>query len=101
MDRRGILHDCVIEDEPVMSYAVTDADDVIGPVVLERVCDCGKSQMSAEDWKIRVENHWDNGCGTRFRWYLGVPCVCPRCGYSYAYTLGDLEKKLFFVSAHS
>jgi hypothetical protein len=101
MDQRGFLHGRGNDDDPVTSYAVTDADDVIGPVVLERVCDCGKSQMSAEDWKIQVENHWNHGCGTRFRWYLGVPCFCPHCGWAYSYTNDDLRKKLFFVSAHS
>jgi hypothetical protein len=87
---------------PATSYAIESQKDegVIGPVLLERVCDGGKPRMTAEEWE-----RWNKespirfrGCGTRFRWYLGVGCVCPRCGTHFVYTVDDLKAKRFFVT---
>ena len=88
---------------PIASYAklIPASEKAAGPTVLERVCDGGKSEMSAEEWaqwEKEFPNRY-NGCGTRFRWYLGTPCFCPNCGRHYIYTQEHLKKKVFFVQS--
>ena len=105
MNRRNFLHGfgvgAAVSALPVTNFAVTRKNDVVGPVMLERVCDREKSKYSAEEWQEIVKLRGFTGCGTRFRWYLGVPCMCPHCGWMYQYTHEDLKKKLYFVNAHS
>ena len=106
MDRRSFLRWFGIGTAaaaiPVTSYAVAKKkrDDAIGPVLLERVCDGGKSKVTAEEWERWNRERPDRfrGCGTRFRWYLGMTCVCPGCGTQFLYTVDDLKAKRFFVS---
>ncbi len=70
--------------------------EAIEPILLEHVCDEGKSRYSPEYIKWREENtsrQW--GCGARFRWYFGVPPICPNCGWQYELTL-DMLKAGFY-----
>lgn len=77
--------------------AATIADNpkekAVGPILLEHVCDGDKSRYTPEEiqemGKDYPGRHW--GCGTRFRWYLGVPPVCPNCGWRYLLSLEDLK----------
>jgi anaerobic selenocysteine-containing dehydrogenase len=107
MDRRNFLQGCglgvVVAAVPAASYAVAKSKDssVVGPILLERVCDHEKSRMSEEEWMYTKAHSNYLGCGTRFRWYLGMSCICPNCGWTYIYTHEDLKNKRFFVRAHS
>lgn len=107
MARRDFLRDVgfgvAVAALPTASYATERAKDgnVIGPFMLERVCDHEKSRMSAEEWQDTIKRTSYLGCGTRFRWYWGTACVCPNCGWTYLYTLKDLKDKVFLVDAQS
>ena len=39
------------------------------------------------------------GCGAKFRWYLGMNCVCPGCGHTYPYTSDELRQKKFWIQS--
>jgi hypothetical protein len=88
---------------PAAAFASTDTTtkNAVGPVLLERVCDGGKSTMSTEDWQ-QLERDCPNrykGCGTKFRWYLGTYVTCPGCGRVFCYTNEMLRVKKFFVNS--
>ena len=88
---------------PAVPFAVSDqTSEVIGPVLLERTCDHNKDSYTPEEIAKMDEslkhNPWRWGCGTRFRWYLGVSCVCPKCGWHYLYTNEMLAQKKFWVN---
>lgn len=87
----------VVASVPVTSETINTKNDVIGPVMLERVCDAGKPRMSQKDRQEYLKYANFRGCGTHFRWYLGSTCVCPECGRTYAYSCDDLHNKLYFV----
>ena len=75
------------------------AKTTIGPVMLERVCDSGRELLTVEEVAERYDgsrSFW--GCGTRFRWYLGMNCMCPGCGTMYVYTKDDMRVKKFWVN---
>ena len=68
----------------------------VPPVLLERLCDAGRSKMEASDiLKYAVElvqqhgeafmlaHPYFPGCGTDFQWYFGSGCHCPECGRQY------------------
>ena len=107
MDRRDILKAVGLSvfagSTPVVSYAIDEEDTAIGPVVLERTCDGGKNNYTAEeiaerDKRLKIyDQRW--GCGTRFRWYLGTVCVCPKCGAQYVYDCEMLKEKRFWVKS--
>lgn len=108
MNRRNFLQSMAIGTLAVGAPAASCAtkttmhSDVIGPILLERVCDHEKSRMSAAEWKEFAAQYPGHlGCGTRFRWYWGLVCICPNCGWTYLYTLNDLKNKVFVVDAHS
>jgi hypothetical protein len=106
MNRRGFLKIFGVGTAslavPATAYAAStiSKNKVIGPVLLERVCDGGRSHMTAEEWQRYNEDFPSHfrGCGTRFRWYLGTKCMCPTCMREYLYTFEQLKKKEFFVS---
>jgi hypothetical protein len=86
---------------PVIATA-EPAKEAVGPILLERICDGGRSEMTAEEikeWEAcmreygrDLSNRWFPGCGTRFQWYLsgGYP-MCPNCGRAYQMTLEMLK----------
>lgn len=68
----------------------------IPPVLLERQCDGGRSEMDASDIvryaaemtqergeAFMLLHPYYPGCGTRFQWYWGMNSVCPMCGRIY------------------
>ena len=71
-------------------------DEAVGPIMYEHVCDGGKSRYTPEEI-AEVESYrprqW--GCGTRFRWYFGVPPHCPKCGWAYDSTLKVLNSGIY------
>jgi hypothetical protein len=71
-------------------------DEAIGPIILEHVCDGGKSHYTPKEvaeFESYGPRQW--GCGTRFRWYFGVPPYCPKCGRAYEMTLAVLESGVY------
>lgn len=75
MDKPFDIHKAInwIRQNQVNSWPVSE--DAVGPVILERTCE--------------FEEY---GCGTKFRWFLGMPPICPKCGKQYTYTIEMLEK---------
>jgi hypothetical protein len=70
---------------------------VIRPVLMQRQCDGGKGDMSAEEWAKRVAARLEHGtpiqgCGTWFQWYWGMNCVCPNCGITWCVVLEDIKR---------
>jgi hypothetical protein len=69
-------------------------DEAIGPIMYEHVCDHGKSGWNPKDLTEYEKEHpgrvW--GCGTRFRWYFGVPPFCPKCGWAYEMTIKAISE---------
>jgi len=83
---------------PTGAVAVDKAvEEAVGPIMFEHVCDGGKSRWNPEDLaeyeKAFPGRKW--GCGTRFRWYFGVPPVCPKCGWLYESRLEDLTSGVY------
>lgn len=86
------------------------AKESVGPILLERTCDGGRSEMTAEDiqrWEADLRDHykgeipaWFPGCGTKFQWYLsgGYP-MCPNCGRAYLMTLEMLKSGKYTVKS--
>jgi anaerobic selenocysteine-containing dehydrogenase len=73
------------------------SDEAVGPMMFEHVCDHGASRYTPEyvnesqkdaPWRYR-------GCGTRFRWWFGVPPICPSCGWHYILTLEDIKTHFY------
>lgn len=80
-------------------YLLEKGRTPIGPVLLERVCDLGKPLLTVEEVAARYQGERANwGCGARFRWYFGMSCICPGCGYTYQYTSEMLHEKKFWVN---
>jgi len=76
--------------------AISESSDPAGPIMYEHVCDAGRSRYTPEEIKWAEENgrtYW--GCGTRFRWYFGVPPYCPKCGWLYEMTIKVLESGIY------
>ena len=86
---------------------MTDPDEVIPPLLLERRCDCGRSDWSAEEilkqcseWaqqygpNFLIQYPYYPGCGARFQWY-GFNCGCSKCGRSYLVLLEDIKSGKF------
>lgn len=75
-----------------------DTTQVVGPIILQRKCDGGKSNVTQEEWARLVAERLAGkpvgfmGCGTIFQWYWGSGCVCPGCGRTLQVVMGDLEK---------
>ena len=71
---------------------------VIGPILLERVCDGGRCDMTAVQWAekcaLRLQGQPAGffGCGTRFQWWWGSGCCCPGCGRTFSVTLEDMKR---------
>ena len=72
-------------------------EEAIKPILLEHVCDCGASRVTAEEIaEARVYYPWAYiGCGTRFQWYWGTNPMCPTCGFVYNVTLDDLKSGFY------
>ena len=73
-------------------------DEAVGPIMLEHVCDRGWNtapQEYREYWEAEERRAGApqilKGCGTRFRWFFGVPPICPNCGWMYELTLEILR----------
>jgi hypothetical protein len=73
-------------------------NQVIGPILLQRQCDGGKSDMTPEQWAEKLARRLLGqpagffGCGTWFQFWLGSSCICPTCGRSFSITLNDIER---------
>ena len=72
-------------------------EELVKPIILEHVCDGGRSRMSEEDVKkAQAEAPWMfRGCGTRFQWHWGHYGCYPNCGYCYCCTLDDLKTGVY------
>lgn len=82
----------------------------VAPVLLERLCDAGRTGMEAGDilkWTAELtQQHGEAfmlahpyfpGCGTRFQWYWGMNCSCPECGTIYSISFTDYKTGKFKV----
>ena len=72
----------------------------VGPVLFERVCDSSRPMLTTAEVADRYNGgpmNW--GCGAKFRWYLGMSCVCPGCGHTYPYTSDELRQKKFWIQS--
>ena len=82
---------------------MTDNDEVIPPLLLERRCDGGREYWTAEEIMIRTAEYCQQygeafvlahpympGCGARFQWY-GFNCNCPRCARAYEVRWEDVK----------
>ena len=75
-----------------------DTNQVIAPILLQRKCDGGQSDMTDEQWAEKVALRLSGqpagffGCGTWFQWYWGSGCVCPTCGRTFMVTLEDQKR---------
>lgn len=73
-------------------------NQVVAPILMQRQCDGGKSEMAPEEWARliaeRLAGHSIGfmGCGTIFQWWWGSGCVCPGCGRTLLVTLDNLNK---------
>ena len=96
---------------PVGAIVIEKSDNkTVGPILLERICDGGRSEMTAEEirkWEADMrEIHggelsmWFPGCGTKFQWYHigGYPC-CPNCGRAYQMTIEMLKSGKYTVKS--
>jgi hypothetical protein len=76
----------------------SNSNQVIAPILMQRQCDGGKSDMTDEQWAEKVALRLQGqpagffGCGVWFQWYWGSGCVCPSCGRTFAVTIGDQER---------
>jgi hypothetical protein len=59
--------------------------EVIPPRLLERECDAMGWDEETQEQTRKV------GCGTRWQWWLGYPCACPKCGFCYQVTQEMLD----------
>lgn len=96
---------------PAAELMANSSEPAIGPILLERVCDGGRSEMAAEDikkWEMDLQElHGDvlkhhphfPGCGTKFQWYFGSYGCCPNCGRAYLMTLEMLKSNKYNVRA--
>lgn len=104
----GILGAVLAPSVPVAAAQMLPPTKAVGPILLERVCDYGKSELSYGDICC-IERDWMEahpgagrklwGCGTRFRWYFGSFCYCPYCGHQYIFTLEMLKSGKYNVPA--
>lgn len=75
-----------------------DSSQVIGPILLQRQCDGGKGDMEPSEWakiiaiKLQGNGPVFFGCGTRFQWWWGSGCYCPKCGVNYPSILEHLKR---------
>jgi hypothetical protein len=82
----------------------------VPPVLLERVCDAGRSSMTAEEIlrqsaevaqqrgeAFMLAHPYFPGCGTRFQWYLGSGSQCPECGLLYVTDINDYKSGKYAV----
>jgi hypothetical protein len=80
----------------------------VPPVLLERLCDAGRSTMDAsEAVKYAAEltqqhgeafmlaHPYYPGCGTIFQWYWGMNCCCPECAHMYLIEMRDMKAGLY------
>jgi hypothetical protein len=69
--------------------------DPVRPIILEHVCDGGKSRYTPEEFIVArtFRSFW--GCGTRFQWHWGVNPYCPKCGWAYLCTVDDLKSSVY------
>ena len=77
-----------------MPATAVEPRDVVGPILLERVCDYNKPSYTTEGVREMEAAHypgWRWGCGTKFQWFFGMMCICPNCGYHYLMTLEMLK----------
>jgi hypothetical protein len=74
------------------------------PILLERVCDAGRSGMTAEEILLysaelnqrygesfMLSHPYAPGCGIRFQWYFGMIAHCPECGRAYETRMEDFK----------
>jgi len=89
--------------------AEKSAREAVGPILLERTCDNGRGEMTAENVaamdRSLIEEYgevpaWHRGCGIKFQWYLngGYP-MCPNCGRAYQMTLEMLKSGKYTVKS--
>jgi len=73
------------------------ADEAVGPMMFEHTCDRGASRLTPEEvTEIQKEAPWMyRGCGTRFRWWFGMPVICPNCGWHYVFTIEDVKTNFY------
>jgi hypothetical protein len=85
---------------PAVPYAARASEDVVGPILMERVCDGGMSNYPAEEKAQLLRDHPGifHGCGAKFRWYFGSLVVCPKCGWNYMLTKEDRESHKYEVA---
>lgn len=75
-----------------------DSNQVVAPILLQRQCNGGKSEMTEEQWAEKVALRLQGepagffGCGTWFQWYFGSGCCCPTCGTTFLVLISDLER---------
>ena len=82
----------------------------VAPVLLERLCDAGRSGMEAGEilkWTAELcqqhgevfmlQHPYFPGCGTRFQWYYGGNAYCPECGRAYTVPFEDYKAGKFKV----
>lgn len=71
---------------------------VVAPILLQRQCDGGKSDMTDEQWAEKIALRLQGqaagffGCGAWFQWYWGMNCTCPTCGHVWSYTIADQKR---------
>lgn len=77
---------------------MTDNDEVIPPLLLERRCDGGREYWTPEyiltqtaEWCQKfgeafvLAHPYYPGCGKMFQWYYCGNCFCANCSYSICY----------------
>lgn len=73
-----------------------DSSQVIGPILLQRTCDAGQQEFP-EDHADKIARRLKGepagyfGCGTIFRWWWGMQCLCPGCGVLYQTKITDIK----------
>lgn len=73
------------------------SNQVVAPILMQRQCNV-QEDMAKEEWaniiadRMAGEHVGYFGCGTRFQWYWGMNCLCPKCGKLWAIKLEDMNK---------
>lgn len=81
----------------IAAVETKQADDAVGPIMFEHICDNGSSRYTTEELEEFKRTYPErySGCGTRFRWYFGTMAICPNCGIAYSVSLDDAKKGFY------